>query len=385
MNNRREYKKVNWTEGMDVRFNHFYQTEDHFTNAICDSSAIRLNKHNFGLLPSADRKSNSSEFDISERVTGTVEIKLRSCNAITLGGCRIAYNPPFGQAMAYSHVFDQKKLPDASQTAYWDVVVVADPFRRIPSGKPDVEETPPRHPDVDTFYNLSIVSKGELNAELLGMHHLVIGRIRYFGERFAVDTNFIPACVSMASHPDLIRYYELFASLMNDIENASKNIIAKIRNRNQSSNIANHIGAICEDMMRYIASIYFNYRNIGLDMPPVGIVNYFSSLAHICYVGITFINTIEKEELLRYFYEWSDVKPGAFEEMLSSSLALIYDHNNIRSAMIQVESFLRTISELWIKLSTLEYIGQHKENIVIGEKSNYTHETARKTSWTILD
>lgn len=384
MTDRKEYKRVNWREGMDVRFHMFEQTENYFTNAICDLSAIQLNKNNFGLLPSVDRKTNSSEFDISERVTGTVEIKLRKCNAITIGGCRIGYNPSFGEAIAYSHSFEGDRQTDSSQTAYWDVVITADPFRRVPSGTPDVEETPPRHPNADTYYGLSIVPKGELNNELLGMHYLVIGRIRHFGGRYAVDTNFIPPCTSMASHTDLIRYYELFASLMSDIENASKTIIAKIRNRSQNSIMANHIGDMCEDMMRYIASVYFSYRNTGLDASPVTIVNYFSTLAHICYVNMAFINKMDKEELLRYFYEWSDVKPGAFEELLSGTLGIIYDYNNIRAVMIQVETFLRTISELWIRLSTLEYIGQHKENIVIGERSNY-QEPVKKTNWTILD
>lgn len=385
MTDKKEYKRVNWTEGMEVRFGMFEQTEDYFTNAICDSTAIQLNRNNFGLLPSFDRKTGSSEFDISERITGTVEIKLRRCNAVTIGGCRISYNPPFGEAMTYAHTFDGSNAGDISQTKYWDVIITVDPFRRIPSGMPDASETPPRHPDTDTHYGLSIVPKGELNTELLGLYHLVIGRIRYFGERYVVDTSFIPPCTTMSSHADLVRYYELFGSLMNDIENASKTIIAKIRNRSQNSILAGHIGAMCEDMMRYIASIYFNYRNIGLDATPMNIVNYFSTLAHICYVSMSFINKMEKEELLRYFYEWSDVKPGSFEELLSNALGVIYDHNDIRSVMLQIESFLRTISELWIKLSTLEYIGQHKENIVIGERSHYTQEAIKKTSWTILD
>jgi hypothetical protein len=310
---------------------------------------------------------------------------LRKCNAITIGGCRINYNPSSDETITYAHTFDRNEDFDTSKTTYWDVIITADPFRRIPSGIPSVEENPPRHPNADTYYGLSIVPMGQLNTELLGMHHLVIGRIRYFGERYVVDSSFIPPCAAMASHTDLIRYYELFASLMNDIENASKTIIAKIRNRSQNSAIANHIGAMCEDMMRYIASIYFNYRNIGLDATPVNIVNYFSTLAHICYVSMTFINKIEKEELLRYFYEWSDVKPGSFEELLSNTLSIIYDHNDIRAVMLRVESFLRTIAELWLKLSTLEYIGQHKENIVIGERTHMSPAPVKKSNWTILD
>jgi hypothetical protein len=381
----KEYKRVNWAGGIDVGLEMFEQTENFFTSAICDASALQLNKNNFGLLPSTDGKRSSSEFDISERVTGTVEIKLRSCNAITAGGCRININPSYNEPMMYSHTFEKPSQSDTSQTAYWDVVITADPYRRIPTGVPKVTETPLRHPDVDSFYGISVIPTGEVSTELLGMYHLVIGRIRYFGERYTVDTGFIPPCTSMAAHSDLARYYELFGRLMNDIENRSKTIIAKIRNRSQNSPVANNVGALCEEIMRYIASVYFNYRNTGLDATPVGIVNYFSTLAHICYIGLAFIGKAEREELLRYFYEWSDVKPGAFEEMLSSMLSLSYNHNNIKAAMLQVEIFLQTIADLWLKLSTLEYIGQHKENIVIGERNLYTPEPANKSSWTILD
>ena len=385
MTDKKEHKRVNWVPGMDTRFSMFEQTENYFINAICDASAMRLNRNNFGLLPAADKKTPSSEFDISERVTGIVEIKLRSCNAVTAGGCRINYCPSYGEPLTYSHTFEKPVQQDDSKTLYWDVVITVDPFRRVPSGAPDTEETPPRHPDADTFYDLSILPAGELKTELLGMHYLVIGRIRYFGERYTVDTGFIPPCASMAAHSDLSRYYELFSRLMSDIENRSKLIIAKIRNRSENSPLAKHIGALCEEMMRYIASIYFNYRNNGLDTTPVSIVSYFATLAHICYVSMAFISKADREELLRYFYEWNDVKPGAFEEMLSNTLNISYNHNDIKASMLQVETFLQTIAELWLKLSTLEYIGQHKENIIIGERNYYTPDPTSKSNWSILD
>lgn len=383
-NSNKEYRRINWAEGAEIGTKQFEQTEDYFTAAICDASAIRLNRNNYGLLPSNDRKTDSSEFDISERVTGIVEIKLRKCNAITIGGCRINYNPSFGEALTYVHTFNKEEV-DSTESTYWDVVLTADPFKRILAGVPDPDSIPPYHPDVDSFLGLSIVPQGSLKSELLGMHHLIIGRIRHYGERYSVDNNFIPPCTSMASHTELIRYYESFSGLMNDLENASKAIISKIRNRAQNSSIANHIGAICEDMMLYIASIYFNYRNAGLDSTPINTVNYFATLAHISFVSMSFIDKIEREELLRYFYEWSDVKPGVFEELLSSTLGIAYDHNNIRSIMMQVESFLKIMSDLWVRLSSLEYIGQHKENIIVAERKSEPTQAKKTGGWTIMD
>ncbi|WP_165042177.1 hypothetical protein [Dysgonomonas sp. ZJ709] len=380
------YWLANWQASMGINYTHLQQMENYFIERLGDNLATRLNGFNYGLLPSPDRRSESSEFDISERITGKVEIKLRSCNAITIGGYRISYNPGHSDYIMYTHSFDNEQEQDNSGSRHWDIILSIDPFERIPAGSPNEKDNPPRHPDVTEHYQLSIAMQGQISYDQLGMYHLVIGRIRQHGGRYEVDTSFIPACTSMSSHPDLLRYYESFGVCMNDIERASKIIIAKIKNRPQNSPLAYHINTMCENMMRYIASIYFLYRNTGRDALPVDIVNYFSTLAHTCFISLNFISKTEKEELLKYFYEWSDVTPGSFEELLANTLSIIYDHNSIRPVMIQVESFMRIISELWIKLSTLEYVGQHKENIVVSERM-YQQETKKNTSggWTILD
>lgn len=382
----KERRLVNWVESMDVDYNHLVQLEDYFIERLGDSRAIALTSYNYGLLPSRDGRSASSEFEISERVTGKVEIRLMRCNALTAEGCRIAYNPKQSDYLLYTHTFDYEKSRNENEIEYWDVILTVDPFKRIPTGIPDEEATPPRHPDATEHYRLSIAPKGKVNRDQLGFYHLVIGRIRQKGGRFEVDTNYIPPCSKMSSHSELLRYYERFGIYLNDIERASKIIIAKIRNRSQNSPMADHICFICQDMMRYIASIYFSYRNVGREATPVEIVNYFSTLAHTCYISLNFMSKVDKEELLKYFYEWSDVTPGSFDELLADTLGTIYEHNSIRTVMLQMESFLSTLSELWLKLSSLEYIGQHKENIVVSERS-YQKETlkSRGSGWTILD
>ena len=381
-----KHNLVNWVAGMDVSAQHFQQTENYFIERLYDNLATRLTRYNYGLLPSFDGRTASSEFDISERVTGKVEIKLRRCNALTAGGCRISYNPGEQEYILYTHTFDHEHLPDANTTQYWDVILTISPYNRIPAGIPNEEETPPRHPDAKEEYRLSIAPQGHLQADRLGLHHLIIGRVRQQGGRYEVDTNYIPPCTQIGSHPELQAYYERFGIYLNNIERASKTIVAKVHNRTQNSPIALHIATLCEDLMRYIAVIYFSYRNAGREVAPIEIVNYFSTLAHTCHAGLHFISKSEKEELLRYFYEWSDVNPGSFEELLSDTLSIIYNHQAIRSVMIQVETFLNTLSELWIKLSTLEYIGQHKDNIVVAERSHQQEAPKNKgNDWLILD
>ncbi|MDR2804998.1 MAG: type VI secretion system membrane-associated complex protein TssK [Dysgonamonadaceae bacterium] len=380
-----KHKLVNWVEGMDVSSAHFRQTENYFIERLYDNLATRLTRYNYGLLPSFDGHTASSEFDISERVTGKVEIKLRRCNALTSGGCRISYNPEQQDCIIYTHSFEQDKQTDAGTAGFWDVILSVEPFRRIPSGVPNEEETPPRHPDSMETYRLSVTPQGHTNYDRLGLYHLIIGRIRQHDGRYKVDANYIPPCTQMGSHPELQACYKRFGNYLNDVERASKIIVSKVRNRSHNSPVALHIASLCEDLMRYIAAIYFSYRNTGCEAAPVEIVNYFSTLAHIAYVGLQCAGKTDKEDLLRYFYEWSDVNPGSFEELLTETLSIIYDHNAIRPIMIQVESFMHTLSELWVKLSALEYIGQHKENIVVSERSLQPDAPRKSGGWTILD
>ena len=92
----------------------------------------------------------------------------------------------------------------------------------------------------------------------------------------------------------------------------------------------------------------------------------------------------EKEDLLKYFNEWNGINPGAYEGLLRENSGLLYNHQNIRPLMITAERFLYQFNDLWTTLSRLEYIGKHKENIVVAERSRQPKET-NESRWNILD
>jgi hypothetical protein len=379
---------VNWVDGMKISKNHLLQTEDYLIDIIRDTTSTRLTDNNFGLLPPYKGEKLSSDFEITNRVSNHVEIKLRRCNAITAGGCRININPTeYSEYLIMDYSFDDdtdyKKEDEEYQ--YWDVILVVKPFERVPVGAPDPEETPPRHPDASQVYSLFIKPAGQINSKEFGMHHLVIGRVVKKSDRYEVDTDYIPPCTSMNSHPDMKEYYETFGQQLNDIETSSHKIIQKIHERENNSDIAKNINRVCETLLNYIATVYFNYRNNGRFYSPLETANTFSSLAHTGFSAIQYMSKKQKEEMLRYFYEWSDVTPGNFTELLTDTLEIIYDHHNIRQVMELINRFLSVFSSLWIKLSTLEYIGQHKENIVVAEKTQKHEQVSRQSGWTIVD
>ncbi len=383
--NDRKYPLVNWVGGMKVDSSHLRQTEDHFTNALCESQLARLNKQNYGLLPFHKGDRESGEFEISELVTGTVEVRLKRCHAITSGGYLIDYVADDGTGLVSSFPVLERDLEDGQDVEQkWDVILKADPFERVPEGIPDEKEKNPRHPNVLPQYTLNVLPSGQINMEELGRYHLVIGRLRKRGNRYEVDGSFIPPCTSMSSHEDLKNYYAKFGQFIDSIEKASNEIILKVQNADKQSMLAMNIGMICKNMMLYVATIYFSYRNEGRYYAPIRFVNVFSALAHTCYASLSFMSKSDKEELLKYFYEWSDITPGAFETLLAENTGIIYDHNNIRAIMVTIERFLYLLNELWTTLSRLEYIGKHKESIVVAE---HTQKKSGVTSsrWSLID
>jgi hypothetical protein len=372
---------VNWTGTMELSDKIFRQTEDFFLDAIADGAMLGLRNYNYGLLPSRSGDRIYNGIRVSEHITDRIEVQLNSCDAITSSGFRINFGEDNPLMKHYSPSED-KNLGNRN-IRDWDIILSVDPFHRIPVGTPDPEETPPRHPDAESSYALYVMPKGEINTMESGRHHLTIGRIHRDGDRYSVDTQYIPPCTSMSSHPELSEYYDRFAEMFNSIEKSSKAIVGKMHGHSNRSDLERNIQTVCRNVMRYIACIYFDLRNRGRLSAPIEIVNYVSSTAHTVYSELSLLATREKVEMLKYFHEWADVSPAAFEKLLSDALDIIYDHNDIRATMKCSDDFLHTFSKLWACLAGLEFIGQHKESIVVSEREAERKASVGTDSWLI--
>ena len=70
---------------------------------------------------------------------------------------------------------------------------------------------------------------------------------------------------------------------------------------------------------------------------------------------------------MKYFQEWNGILPSSFEQMLSDSYSTTYNHNRIQLSMYNINSILENLKELFSNLAQLEFVGQHRESIVISE------------------
>lgn len=150
---------------------------------------------------------------------------MKRCHAVTAGGYLIDYDADENEELTASFHISVEDSDDREQK--WDVILMADPFERQPSGTPDETESVPRQPDALPKYRLNVLPAGQVDGGELGRYYLVIGRLRRNGNRCEVDGNFIPPCSSMSSHPDLKGYYAKFGQLIDSIEKASIDILAK--------------------------------------------------------------------------------------------------------------------------------------------------------------
>lgn len=358
-------KLVNWHGRMKLSPSHFQQTENYVIAQLSDCRSIFQQKYGYGLLPISE-SSQDVGIQIRESVSNHVEVRLHSCNAITASGERINFNISDNEEplkKVYSP--HQDKSGREAKVTHWDVILTVNPYERVLCGELDPSQEPPRHPDCDSFYKLDVVPSADINISALGSHFLTIGKIRKDGERYMVDANYIPPCVNMASHPDLADYCREFDASLYSIRKSAKDIISKVYNRPSGSELAVNIRVLSEMILKYIASIHFNLKNRGLSISPITMTEYISALASHCFVSLVCLPSVQKDELLKYFYEWSDVTPGSFEELLAETMDMEYDHNNIRSVMVRLSGFVNTLCELLERLSRLEYIGQHKESLVV--------------------
>jgi hypothetical protein len=378
-----KYRPVNWVDGMKLSSAHFVATDQYNQDLVRDARSLPLTNYNYGLLPPFSGQRVSHDIEVTEKATNHVEIKVRLCNAITAEGCRIDIDGSanYGNQLTYNHYFTENT---DSRSIVYAILLSVNPFGRVPSGSLDPQDNPPRYPDISKEYNIFLLPAAETAPRSADNYYLTIWQFILANGKVSVDKNYIPPSSSIVSHPGLIRYYELFNTLMNDLQLSAFTIIDKTMGKDSITVLGKNIRLISEKMLDYLAQLFFSYRNLGYQQAPVYLAGSFSNLAHVFFTGIRLIEAREREEMLKYFYEWRDVTPGNFEELLARTIELVYNHQDIYSSLSLVEEFLKVITALWKKLSTLEYIGQRKENIVVAEQQIVQQVQAKRT-WTLLD
>lgn len=383
-----KYQAVNWADGMKVNKEHFINTENFMLDQLRDTASLSVNRWNFGMLPPLQGSGAlTSDYAVHKTTTNQLQITINHCQALTQGGVRISIaNESLKEFIRLADVLDEadEQGLESEATELFYVVMVVSLFEKVASGSPDPEEIPIRQPNTQPRYSIQVMPATSVNKEEIGAFHLIIGRIRKNGSEFYKDESFIPPCSSVSSNERLLGHYRQINHYLSDIQNISAQIIQKINYKNQKSPVALNIRQACQVILNYCACHYFSLRNILHQQPPVFLVDALSQLANSMHSFIIALPENEKEEMLNYFFEWSDITPVIFSNRLSEVIEINYDHYNTGEYFQHIDDMLRSVLAIWRKLNTLEYIGLRKENIVVKEEL-LSKVTKDRKGWNILD
>ncbi|MCA5006233.1 hypothetical protein [Sphingobacterium bovistauri] len=257
-------------------------------------------------------------------------------------------------------------------------------FKRVPFGEPDANESPIRYPNVLKEYSIDIINSLEIDRAILSGALLPIGKFRHDeNESFILEDYVIP-CMYLNSQPSLVQMHNSLYTMLNSFQTAAYTIMEKTANKPKITELGLNIRQVTERVLEYLATTFFDYRSILPYQSPIYLLRYFSNFAHVFFIAVRLVVPGEREEMLKYFYEWKDVTPSNFEERLANVIEQRYNHLEIKEYFATVIEFINVMVSLWSKLATLEYIGQRRENIVVAEQK-VIQEVQTKRTWSLLD
>ena len=371
------FKPVNWMQGMSVSSSHFIATENYLMERLMKNTEALQNKYAYGMLPMEkfDENGEQKNLYLNGKGDGT-RLVLSSYHGITKGGYLIDITPVQPVACECSSEIDTVEQG-------WDIVLSVSPFERRPCGEPNMQETPPRYPLVDPGYKLSIIEREKEIVNEYGPLDVVVGLLKKKNGELVIDESYLAPSLTMSSNIKLRRCFDMFSQYMSTVKNSLAVIFSKAysSNANKSECLENSL-VFCKELQRAVADIEYKWHNCGLSLSPYQIAELFGGMANSASLSFLFMSKSGKDDLLKYFHEWNGITPSAFEAILDNVASGVFHQNRIDVSMLSINIMLKTLAELLVKLSELEYVGQRKESMVISVTSAKDgSDQGKKSSW----
>jgi len=236
------------------------------------------------------------------------------------------------------------------------------PYERQPAGSPNLEENPPRYPNVMPAYTVQVISDSQYKQYANHPYGIIIGKAISTGNEVRADDEYIPPCFSISAHPDLISLYSELDKFLGSLELRCSQIVQKIYKKNQQNELSELVLFLCDRMILFLGQSITNMRWMMMHESPASLFANIASLARVMKNSIDLRIGSGKDEMMTYLSEWCELKQGELETMLSSLAGLRYDNNDINSNIQKVITFVKVSSKLFETLSKLEFIGKKKES-----------------------
>lgn len=356
MNNSEKYYPVNWTEGMKLNKDIFIAQD----NAMLDNAfkliSSTLSPIRYGILPGYN-----FDVQISADNQSTVRVTVTACTALTIGGVFIGIETLSNDTSDGNPSVSMAIPSSAGSTVYW-VILMTQPFDRVPFGAINPNESPARFPFVKPSYNVLLVDNSQITQYSQHPFALVVGKVIANGNSVVVDENYLPPCISVSASQDLMGLHAELDSFLAGLEQSCSLIVQKIYKKSQHNELSELAQFLCDRVIHYLGKAITDFRWLNLHDSPAIMISHIVSLAR------TIKNTIDlrigsgREELMNYLCEWCDLNQGEMDTMLRSMAQLRYNHNDVNENIITIITFAKTIGKLFNTLSGLEFIGKRKES-----------------------
>ncbi|MGI4887037.1 MAG: hypothetical protein ACRYFR_18940 [Janthinobacterium lividum] len=357
---------VNWVDGMKISRRHFTEADQFTTDHLRDATALHLRPDLYGLLPATDELGAPAAFELLLHVDAQNEVQARltQCRAVTAGGARIeitASSAPLTARTSLAQLLAVFGLV-ATEGLRFSTVLTVNPFERVPTGTPAPEEVPPRHPYSRPGYALSFVPTAQLGGTAGAAFALVVGELLYADGALRPVAQFIPPSTALASHPALLQALHQLDFQLTELETDAFKIIHKVKLRaDKRSPLADLVRELAERTVFALAQQLTTLRLLAAAQPPSYLLDALLRVAKQVKTSLDTLTEAEREELLKYFEQWSETLPATLLGALHGAVTLAYDHHRVHEHLRQQQQLWQLLGNIFRQLSQLEYIGKNRE------------------------
>ncbi|MDF2383707.1 type VI secretion system baseplate subunit TssK [Nostoc ellipsosporum NOK] len=351
---RLHYFPVNWVDGMKINKDHFIAQDKAAADLLYQSLQGQLSPIRYGILAD-DAGNDSFQVSLTADNQHTLKATVLQCRALTRGGIYIEIPSKASETLSATFT-----LSPQTKTLFY-VVLVVNPFDRQPAGDPDPEETPPRYPFTQPSYQVELADEARYRQFAANPFALTIGRVQAEAHGITVDEEYIPPCMSLHAHADLLQLHSELDQFLGGLELRCSQIVQKIFRKSQQNDLSELALFLCDRIMLQLGQSLTQMRRTLIYESPAALFVTISSLARVMKNTIDLRIGSGKDELMNYLSEWCELNQGELESLLTSVANLPYDHNNVNDSIAPVIRFARVISRLFETLSNLEFIGKRKE------------------------
>lgn len=324
---------VNWVNGMLVNSADLSHTDMAWNAAIRDARVMLLKGAQFGLLPPLRDSRDKSYYPKFVYDPLKEELTLLECRAVTEGGYRIEIT---------ENMHLQYQIPASLPAVRIDIKDDFEVFITIYTqdqlmAGPMSTTAPPRRLYKSPKYELSVFPlKDKIGVS--GLNHMKLAEYFWRDETLIQNKKYIPPCLTLTSHHELIELHQRYAGLLNSIHETCLKLVTEYRLDSRPE--VNDGAKWSESILLYLSSNLWTYTDILSNESPIHFITYFKNLINFISTNSLFRmnNTLFKE----YYEKIVDYKMN----LVNSKI----DYYNIIKELEKIEEILNYLVAMMISL-----------------------------------